>query len=195
MRLLSCVLVLILFGCEEAQVPKPRPHQYPRVQLPTHDYQRLYPTQCPFQLELPSSSAFNNKESRWAEEGEHQCWFDIAWADLGATLHCSYFPINKVYSLDSLVNDAFELASKHNSMASFRDEIAVKNSAGHDGLIFEINGPVASPYQFYLTDEESHFVRGSLYFDTKVDLDSIQPVLDYLKYDVEHIIASLQFEE
>jgi gliding motility-associated lipoprotein GldD len=62
-------------------------------------------------------------------------------------------------------------------------------------MLFKIEGPVASPYQFYITDGKSHFLRGSLYFDQKVNFDSLRPVIEFLKTDIEHLMASVKWAE
>ena len=61
------------------------------------------------------------------------------------------------------------------------------------GLIFDIKGDAASEYQFHLTDSTSHFLRGSLYFNTAPNQDSIQPVLDFIKQDIAHLLETFEW--
>ncbi|MBK8548048.1 MAG: hypothetical protein IPL63_11950 [Saprospiraceae bacterium] len=86
-----------------------------------------------------------------------------------ASVHCNYVEISKENTLDKLVNDAFTIAGKHNIKANGRTESIIKNDNGVKGLFFDIDGPVAMPVQFYLTDNTKHFFRGSLYFNAKVN--------------------------
>jgi len=63
------------------------------------------------------------------------------------------------------------------------------------GLIYDIKGSdAASSYQFYLTDSLSKFVRGALYFNLVPNNDSLSPVIDFLKVDLEHMITSFRWK-
>src|SRR5690625_6392185 len=53
-----------------------------------------------------------------------------------------------------------------------------------------VGGNTASNYQFMLSDTTKHFLRGALYFDVTPNVDSIRPVLNYLKEDMEILIRS-----
>ena len=106
----------------------------------------------------------------------------------------SYVPITSRKHFDGLVSDAFEMADKHNIKASYRQESAISNPEGQiHGLIFEIDGPVATPLQFFVTDSTQHFLRASLYFKSAVNRDSIAPVYAYLKEDVYGMIESMEW--
>jgi gliding motility-associated lipoprotein GldD len=63
------------------------------------------------------------------------------------------------------------------------------------GLIYEINGmSAASPYQFYLTDSTTHWLRGSLYFDAIPNNDSLAPVIDFVKTDIQHLFETIRWK-
>jgi hypothetical protein len=47
--------------------------------------------------------------------------------------------------------------------------------------------------QFFLTDSSRHYLRGALYFNEQPRLDSIQPVLDFVKKDIDVMIRSLRW--
>ena len=85
--------------------------------------------------------------------------------------------------------------NKHNIKANYRKETIIDNGHGVKGILFEIEGPVASPLQFYLTDEKDHFFRASLYFNSKVNPDSTAPVLKYLRSDIDTLIASFKWKK
>ncbi len=106
----------------------------------------------------------------------------------------SYVPITSRKQFDGLVSDAFEMADKHNIKASYRQESAISKPEGNlHGLIFEIDGPVATPLQFFVTDSTQHFLRASLYFKSAVNRDSIAPVYAYLKEDIYGMIESMEW--
>jgi gliding motility-associated lipoprotein GldD len=52
----------------------------------------------------------------------------------------------------------------------------------------------ASPYQFYLTDSTRHFLRGSLYFDAIPNNDSLAPVIEYVKTDIQHLFETITWK-
>lgn len=148
---------------------------------------------CPFQASIPSYSEVLQTEAATEDETEHPCWFDLTFPALGATVHCSYYHIDSDRNLSSLIEDAYTMASKHNVKASFREELEIKNQHNAEGIIFSIEGDVASPYQFYITDSKEHFLRGSLYFNDKVDQDSVAPIITFLKEEVDDFLNSIDF--
>ena len=63
------------------------------------------------------------------------------------------------------------------------------------GLTYTIAGvDAASPYQFYLTDSTKHFIRGALYFNTIPNNDSLAPVIEFLKEDINHLIETFEWK-
>jgi gliding motility-associated lipoprotein GldD len=103
--------------------------------------------------------------------------------------------VNNRKGFDKLVSDAFTLTDKHNVKANSRRESQIKNEHGVAGLLFEVDGPVASPIQFYLTDSTHHFFRASLYLNATVNPDSTSPIFQYLRSDMEKIIESFKWKK
>ncbi|MDR2937387.1 MAG: gliding motility lipoprotein GldD, partial [Prevotellaceae bacterium] len=62
------------------------------------------------------------------------------------------------------------------------------------GYIYEIGGNAASNAQFYVTDSTRHFLRGSLYFNTHPNVDSLQPVIEYITEDIYHLIETTKWQ-
>jgi len=87
------------------------------------------------------------------------------------------------------------MAGEHNKRASFIDEVYVTNKYGASGFLFKLTGPVASPYQFFMTDSTHHFIRGSLYFNTQARSDSLAPVTEFLKTDIDTLLLSIDFNK
>ena len=63
-------------------------------------------------------------------------------------------------------------------------------------MTFDVDGPVASPIQFYLTDslQQQHFIRGAFYFNSRAEPDSLAPVLSFIKEDIQVMLQSFQWE-
>ena len=193
MRIIGLILFILIASCSTEPNQQPRPRQYPRISFPTKEYQSYSYVACPFAIDIPAYSNVIQKKRFFEEVLDNPCWFDVVMEDFNATIHCSYYEISEDYSFDKLVNDAYTMASKHNVKASFREEFIVENQRGAKGMIFKINGPVATPYQFYMSDSTNHFLRGSLYFNDRVDTDSIAPVVAFIEKDIERLLESLDW--
>lgn len=181
-------------SCTDTSIPLPKPRIYPKVEYPAKDFQVFESSSCPFTMTIPKYFNYVKDKNKINSEKKFDCWFDLTCTELNTNLHISYVPVNDKSNLDELVQDAFEMADKHNVKASYRDEIKVDfPSRNVSGLIFSIDGPVASPTQFYLTDKKSHFVRGSLYFNDVVNRDSIAPIYDFLTTDIGKMIETLEW--
>jgi gliding motility-associated lipoprotein GldD len=61
-------------------------------------------------------------------------------------------------------------------------------------LVFDIAGNTASSVQFYLTDSTRHFLRGSLYFYSAPNIDSLRIVVDFIKKDILHLINTTSWK-
>jgi gliding motility-associated lipoprotein GldD len=75
------------------------------------------------------------------------------------------------------------------------ENVIVKDSAKVYGLMYDIGGNAATNLQFYVTDSVQHFMRGSLYFNVRPNIDSIQPVIDFLKVDLIHMLETFRWKE
>ena len=194
MKYLVIIISIVFSSCGGDNIIQPRPHQYPRIEFPEQSFAEFSNTDCPFTMDIPGYADITKKKLLFGEEEADPCWFDLDMSRFNATVHCSYYAINEEYNFDKLVNDAFTMASKHNIKASFREEYSIKNKHNASGLIFLIKGPVATPFQFYMTDSTNHFLRGSLYFNDRVDIDSIAPVIDFIQEDLDAMLASIQWK-
>ena len=67
--------------------------------------------------------------------------------------------------------------------------------ANVSGIVFIMEGPVASPYQFFITDSTKHFLRGALYVNAPTKPDSLKPIYDFLKDDVTRLINSFSWQD
>jgi gliding motility-associated lipoprotein GldD len=185
---LFIAVLIALASCQNSYVPKPR--GYYRIDFPEKVYQR-FDTTFPFTFEYPVYSKIFRDSSKLAEP----YWFNIVYYPYNAQLHVSYKVINK--NLASYLNDAHTLVNKHIPKANAISQREYDDAAEKVfGLVYEISGSdAASTYQFYLTDSTRNFVRGALYFDLVPNNDSLAPVIDFLKKDVEHMIATFRWKK
>ena len=187
---------LFLISCRDQVSVVPKPRAYPRIIFPERTYIAFNQSYCDFSFDFPNYCEVEREDRFFDEAPQDSCWFDLYFAPFNARLHCSYVPIDKENSFARLRDDAFKLVNKHTSKASYIEEVPiVGNNNGVTGFVFDIQGPAASPYQFYLTDSTNHFIRASLYFRNQVNVDSIAPVLDFIRTDVNHMIRTFSWNK
>src|SRR5690606_15672859 len=123
------------------------------------------------------------------------CWIDVVFTSFNARLHLSYLPIRGRAHLEELLDDSRKYAYAHISRATAIEEHRfAESSAQVNGLVYEISGNVASPWQFFATDSSKHYLRGALYFNEAPRADSLQPVVEFLREDLDVLIRSLRWQ-
>lgn len=186
----SLFLILIfalMFSCKQDYTPKP--HGYFRIEFKEKSYHRLDSDAFPYNFDVPVYSKIAIDNDRLAEP----YWINIKIPDHKAELHISYKKVDK--NLPQLFEDSRKLAYKHTIKAEAINERIVINKARKIyGTIYEIEGNAASPLQFYLTDSTRNFLRGALYIREIPNIDSLRPVIDYLKPDVIHLIETTEWK-
>lgn len=124
---------------------------------------------------------------------KNEFWFNLSYPSYNAVVYCTYMSIDK-NELSDVLEDSYQLAYSHALKADGIEQTVFTDSIGHKtGIIYDIKGAVAVPVQFYVTDSESRFLRGSLYFNDIVQPDSVAPVVSFLRKDIENIIESLKW--
>lgn len=125
-----------------------------------------------------------------------EIWLNIRYPVYNATIHCSYIPINGVSKFESLLEDSYHLAFSHASKAnSIKQDVIENVRQKSTGIIYIIDGSVATPVQFFVTDSTSNFLRGSLYYDRVVNPDSVASVTSFIKNDIQSLIESIQWNK
>lgn len=181
---LVAALLLVLVGCRDTAIPKPR--GYFRIDLAEHTY-RAFESDCPFVLPV-SEDAFVQREPG-ATNG---CWFNLVYPRHKAKIHFTYTAVTDEDQLALLVNDAYGLAFEHEVKAdAIRRSVIEDDERRAYGLIYDLKGHVATPLQFYLTDSTNHFLRGALYFSHRPNPDSLAPVQEWIREDVVHLIEQM----
>ena len=194
--LLLLLPLLALTACSDP-VFTPKPRGYPRIEYPQRTGAHAFDqSDCPFTFELPNYYEVQQDSQYFDEDPAHSCWFDLFVPAFDSRLHCSYIPVGaQGKSFDQLRSDAFDLANWHNKKANYIDEIPVKTNNGVEGMLFAFEGPVASHYQFFLTDSlHRHFFRAALYFNTQSKPDSLAPLYDFMKQDVDGVIQTFRWK-
>ena len=193
LALFSCFTFPLLFtNCSDQFIPKPK--GYFRIEFPEKTYQDFQNTLCPFKFEYPLYANLEADEKYRESVEDKLCWFNIEFPDFEGKIHLSYKEINAGHTLVELIEDAHTLTFKHTVKASSIDESTITTSNDVYGLVYEVGGNAASAIQFFLTDSTRHFLRGSLYFNSTPNADSVAPVVEFVKQDIIHLINTLRWK-
>ena len=169
----------LIISCSEINQPKPRAElslNYPKPEYKKSD----------------AAIQFNYEYNSFAEIRKNPKGQNLFYPELKATLYLSYSIIKN--NLDSLLNDAYKLPSKHLIKAQeIPERIFINPENKVYGTLFNVVGDAASQIQFFLTDSVDNFLIGSLYFYSKPNYDSILPAVKYIERDIIKLIESLEW--
>jgi len=183
------ILFLILFvitGCSRKEA-SPLPVGYNRIERITSEYKYGYFTH--FRFLYSDVARLDNAYN----EANGQIWFNIIYPQYNARIYCTYTPIEKNI-LKKILEDNHRLAYSHAVQADgIRQTLYSNPSYKTYGILYDIDGNVATPVQFFLTDSVSNFFRASLYYDTKVKVDSVSPVTGFIREDIVKMIETFEW--
>ncbi len=191
---LACALFIILISCD-SNAPLPKPVAYYEMDFPVRDSLLSFQmNECHFTFKYPNYIEVEQDTLFFNEKPDDPCWLNLKYPTLNGIVHMSYKSLNK-NDLYSLTEDYHRMKNKHVVKANYIDESEIKNEDKHlYGLISDVGGDVASSYQFYITDSTENFVRGSLYFRTEPNADSLKPAVLFVRNDVIDILNSWEWE-
>jgi putative hemolysin len=177
--------LLFFSSCESEFVPKPK--GYLRIDLPQKNY-KLTTEKLPYNFQLPQYA----KVIPYNGPQKEDFWVNVLFSPYKATLHLSYFKINN--DLPKHIEDSRNLAYKHTIKAEFINEERFENTEKKVfGMAYWIGGNAASTAQFFLTDSSKNFLRGALYYNCSPNSDSLAPVNQFIKKDIETLIESFNW--
>lgn len=190
----SCLFIILLFlvmvSCSGNGNYAPKPRGYFRIEFPEKSY-REFISDAPYTFEYPVYAAMYPDSSRDSRKN----WYNLTFPDFNARLHISYYHFNNIRELETLTEDSRKLAFKHTVKATGIDEALIRNKEKKVyGIYYTIEGNTASLLQFYLTDSVKNYLRGALYFNEKPKFDSIQPVEQFIKQDLDKMITSFKWK-
>lgn len=179
-------LILLISGCKNEYNPKPR--GYMRIDFPDKEYQQ-FDSVYPYKFQYPLYSAIEADKSVNAEP----YWIDIDFPELNGKIHISYKNVEN--NLISLMEDSRTFAYKHAIKASAIDEkLIYEPNKDVYGILYDIKGNAASSVQFFLTDSSTNFLRGSLYFYTQPNIDSLAPIINFIREDIFYLISTFEWK-
>jgi gliding motility-associated lipoprotein GldD len=186
-----CFIVLLLcavfFGCAEEQ-STPKPPTYLRINFPDNS-PKLVKDNCPYLLQLPAYATAMPAGT----EGELACHKTINLGVLNGTIHFSFIPMKE--SLGKYIDFAIDKIDEHKVKATaIEDTLFINSKTKVFGALYELQGDVASPFQFYMTDSTKRFVSGVVYFNAAPNYDSMRPTLQYLRKDLIEMMKTFEWK-
>ncbi|MBK9417673.1 MAG: hypothetical protein IPO05_01175 [Flavobacteriales bacterium] len=185
-RPLELLALLVLpYGCADAPIPKPR--GYFRIDLPEQRY-TAWSDPGVIRMEVPSTVQVAGRPHKGLER-----WYDLRYKAHRGTVHLTWTPVNG--ELARLIEDAHVFKRTHQSKAARIDSERILRPVDRVyGTLFNVEGDVASPFVFYLTDSTDNFLYGALYFDVPPNADSLSPVIERIRGDMGHLAATLRWQ-
>lgn len=179
----------LLIGCSGGTYT-PKPAGYPRIDLPKKEYVDFNSSECGFSFRVPKYAVVEQDKSRGAEA----CWYNLDFPQFAAKVHMSYKPVSSFKNFYEMSEDAHTFAYKHTVKAEdiYDSAFYFKNNRT-SGFLFSIEGNTASAIQFYATDSNKHYLRGALYFNAQPNKDSLQPVVNFIRADIDTLLKSLRW--
>lgn len=182
-------LAMTMASCGEEERPLPKPQGYFRIDLPEKQYRRV-DTLERYAFETPDYAYITNDPL--SPDEKH--WINVEIPRFKASIHLTHKEVNG--NLGEYLEDVHNMLTRHLQRANgMNDSLIVNPDRRVYGMLIEMDGKgVATPLQFYLTDSTANFVRGALYFNFVPNNDSMQPVINYLRQDVDRMINTFEWK-
>lgn len=191
--LLVFLIILPLAGCKKVTVPKPT--GYFRIDLPSKKYipfnESAKSVDIPLEFEYPAYGTITGNPDNPSEPG----WFNIEFPRYKARIYLTYKDVNN--DLAELVEQTYAMNIKnHIAKADAINEQVINDKEERIyGILYDLKGNTATSVQFYVTDSIKHYLRGSLYFESEPNADSLAPVIAFFREDIIHLIETLNWKE
>ena len=190
---MTVAAMVLLAACNSDYIVKPR--GYFKIDFPQKAYQTFNQPGYPYTFEYPVYGNVIKDTLFFDQRPENPYWINIDFPQFHSRIHISYKDVTK-NNFDSLVNDAFTMSYKqHTYKASAIEPQPFTTPSGVEGVYFTLKGNTATGNQFFATDTTNHFLRGALYFAATPNEDSLRPVNEFLKRDLQHLINTLQWKK
>jgi gliding motility-associated lipoprotein GldD len=182
-------MILLLAACAGDEY-SPKPRGYYRIKLPKKVY-RNFDQDCAYSFDYPVYADMLRDSSM----DTRPCWYNLSFPQFNGRLHLTYYDVVSAGEFAGLVEDARTFAFKHTVKANAIDQKLINYPEKRVyGIYYAIEGNTASSVQFFLTDSVKHYFRAALYFNERPQYDSIQPVVDFIKKDIDRMIGTFKWK-
>lgn len=205
--LITCALILV--SCNSTYTSKKT--GYYKIDFPERKYTVFQKEGFPYTFEYPVYAQVVKDSTYFDQDLQNPYWINLDFPQLGGRIFLSYKAIggkstykvkqpSGVYKdslgtnvFDLMVNDAFKLTSKNETVATSIKDSLFHTKNGITGVFFRVGGNAATSKQFFMSDTTKNFFRGALYFDVTPNADSLRPVVDFLQKDIDHLIKTFKW--
>lgn len=188
----AVLMVWCLSSCQTNYTPKPR--GYFRIAFPEKSYQTFDEPGYPYTFEYPVYAKIVKDTIFFDQKPENPWWINIDFPTFNGKIYISYKVIGKKYSLEQLINDAHTMTYKNAVKADAIVPEIFQTPYHVSGMFYNVAGNAATAKQFYATDSVKHFLRGSLYFYSTPNADSLKPVVQFVQKDMWHLLETLRWK-
>jgi len=179
------LLWVILLGlCQACTDYAPKPRGFMRIEPAVPHYQILPLTDLPYQFQVSQLTTVELPPI-----GSPEGWINIFYPSLNARIYCSYLPITKD-KYPEVEHETLALLTRQKNADGFSQKKYENPAEKVFGSLFVLEGEAISPIQFMLTDSTSRFFRGALYYEMRLNVDSLAPVTRYLEKDIMELMQS-----
>lgn len=188
------LLIVALVSCKKEPLV-PKPIGYFQMDFPERNgTSKFQMDECDFTFDYPDYVIVEQDTLFFEEKPEDPCWLNIKYPSLNGIVHMSYKSLHK-NNINQLTEDYHRMKNKHVIKADYIDDAVISNNEKNlYGLVSQVGGNVASAYQFYVTDSSKNYVRGSLYFKSQPNADSLKPALEFVRDDLVQMLESWEWE-
>jgi gliding motility-associated lipoprotein GldD len=184
---------------------------YYKIDFPERKYTLFQKEGFPYSFEYPVYAQVVKDSTYFDQDMQNPYWINLDFPELGGRIFLSYKAIGgkSTYKVkqpdgsykdslgtnvfDLMVNDAFKLTSKNETVATSIKDSLFHTKNGITGVFFRVGGNAATAKQFFMSDTTKNFFRGALYFDVTPNADSLRPVVDFLQQDIDHLINTFKW--
>lgn len=196
--ILILIAAFMFASCNGDHDYSPKPRGYFRIDFPKKEY-RQYESPYPFTFLYPKYAVVVQDTKVVPQKDKRlinmKHLLNMQFPQFNGTLHLSYESITSQKVFNELIEDARSFAFKHTVKATSIVQGSIRNPQQKVyGIYYTIDGNAASSLQFFLTDSLHNYMRGALYFNSEPRLDSIQPVLTFVKKDVDTLIKTFRWK-
>jgi gliding motility-associated lipoprotein GldD len=188
---LFVAITLVFNACTGEKATTPKPKGYFRINFPEKQY-RSFDGGCAYSFSYPVYAKLEDDKDKNA----HSCWKNLNFEQFNGILHLTYYDVFSPKIYNEMTENARSLAMKHTIKADAIDQKRINYPDKKVyGVYYTIEGNTASSVQFFLTDSVRHYLRGALYFNERPQYDSIQPVVKFIKQDIDKLIETFQWKK
>lgn len=191
---IAVTFIILTSGCRD--IPVPKPEGYFRIDLPEHSYTVMNDSiaksnNLPLSFEYPEYGKLSFEQDVYSGPG----WFNISFPAYKAKIYLTYIKINN--DLEQLMEQTYKMNVKnHIIKADAIDERIINNPQENIyGIFYDLKGNTATAVQFFVTDSVKHYLRGSLYFASEPNSDSLAPVIGFFREDIIHLVETLRWND